>query len=462
MVRQNRAGGVRFLTREPRPNARNLMPSARLPKHVNFWTFLLMQFRSDKESKPMRVLTINTAYSTGGAAKVAYTLHQYMLRQDGIYSVFLSGRGDMVSSQNIITLRQHYLYEYANAIAYRLVAKEGLFYKRRLARILKDLIPHIDIVHMHNIHGYYIDDAVFNILENMPVVWTLHDFWIATGRCTFPVDCKEVMNRCTRCSNILTRYPKTWLLHNFNKTYEMRRELLKMFKNLTLVVPSHAFQTCLANYHIKHRKVKVIYNGINAKVFRPPNSIFERQEIMNKLSVPDDGLPIVCFIARRIYEQRKGFSILNTSLNNLGRAIRLLIIGESKHCLDQFQDNRNINMMSCGYIDDPNILADYLRVADVVVNPSQEETFGLTSIEALSCGARPVVFKLPIFQEVLGEWAIFSQEKNSESLREAILSSLENPFSFHEKQEAYDYVRSYFSLEKMCDNYMALYRRAIG
>lgn len=410
----------------------------------------------------MRVLTINTAYSTGGAAKVALTLHQYMLRQDGIDPVFLSGRGDMVSSQNIITLRRHYLYEYANAIAYRLMATEGLFNKNVLAGILKEVLPNIDIIHMHNIHGYYIDKSVLSIIEDMPVVWTLHDFWIATGRCTFPLDCKELVNRCTRCSHTLTRYPKTWLLHNFDETYAMKRDLLNMFKHLTIVVPSHSFQTCLNKYHIKYHNIKVIYNGIDANVFRPAKSILEKQEIMRKLSLPDDGRPIVCFVARRIAELRKGFSILYASLNNLGKAIRLLIIGESKHCFDQSQFNCNVNMIPCGYLDDPNILTDYLRVADVVVNPSEEETFGLTSIEALSCGARPVVFKLPIFQEVLGEWAIFSEEKNSESLREAILSSLENPLSFHEKQEAHEYVQSCFSLERMCDSYMALYRQAIG
>ena len=409
----------------------------------------------------MRVLTINTTYSTGGAANVALTLHKYMMRQNGIYPVFLSGRGDMVPTDNIITLHHNQLYEYANAIAYRVVANDGIFSKWTFAHILRELLPYIDIIHIHNMHGYYMHDSVLNIIEDMPVVWTLHDFWIATGRCTFPLDCKEWMNCCTHCSYISTRYPRTWVVRNFNKAYAFKRSLFKKFKQLTLVVPSQSFRSHLYNFNIKCLNMEIIYNGIDINIFKPTKNIQEKQNIMHKLSLPDDTLPIMCFMARRVYEPRKNFAILHRSLHDLGREVRLLIIGESNHCLDRMQFGRNIHVMHRGYIKDRNVLTDYLRVADVVVNPSEDETFGLTSLEALSCGARPVVFRIPIFQEVLGKWAVFAQERSSESLRESILHSLENTLSFDEKQNAYEYVRSGFSLERMCDSYIGLYRQAI-
>ena len=43
-----------------------------------------------------------------------------------------------------------------------------------------------DIIHMHNLHGYYINiELLFNYLKrsNRRVVWTLHDCWSFTGHC---------------------------------------------------------------------------------------------------------------------------------------------------------------------------------------------------------------------------------------------------------------------------------------
>lgn len=43
-----------------------------------------------------------------------------------------------------------------------------------------------DIIHLHNIHGYYINSKVlFEYLSklNIPIVWTFHDCWSFTGHC---------------------------------------------------------------------------------------------------------------------------------------------------------------------------------------------------------------------------------------------------------------------------------------
>ena len=44
-----------------------------------------------------------------------------------------------------------------------------------------------DIIHLHNIHGYYINiEILFNYLKKIdkPVVWILHDCWAFTGHCS--------------------------------------------------------------------------------------------------------------------------------------------------------------------------------------------------------------------------------------------------------------------------------------
>ena len=49
---------------------------------------------------------------------------------------------------------------------------------------IKEFAP--DIIHLHNLHGYYINvEILFEYLKeyNKPVVWTLHDCWAFTGHC---------------------------------------------------------------------------------------------------------------------------------------------------------------------------------------------------------------------------------------------------------------------------------------
>ena len=46
-----------------------------------------------------------------------------------------------------------------------------------------------DVIHLHNIHGYYINvEMLFDWIKsrpNMQVKWTLHDCWAFTGRCPY-------------------------------------------------------------------------------------------------------------------------------------------------------------------------------------------------------------------------------------------------------------------------------------
>ena len=44
-----------------------------------------------------------------------------------------------------------------------------------------------DIIHLHNIHGYYFDLNILRCFEKdkIPIVWTLRDTWVVTGRCAY-------------------------------------------------------------------------------------------------------------------------------------------------------------------------------------------------------------------------------------------------------------------------------------
>ena len=68
-----------------------------------------------------------------------------------------------------------------------IVGREGVFSyfgTKRFIKKLKKIDP--DVIHLHNLHGYYLNlPLLFRYIKgsNKKVVWTLHDCWAFTGHC---------------------------------------------------------------------------------------------------------------------------------------------------------------------------------------------------------------------------------------------------------------------------------------
>ena len=75
-----------------------------------------------------------------------------------------------------------------HALKSLLLGGHGLSSKKstkKFVNVIKEINP--DIIHLHNIHGYYINyPLLFEYLKvsKIPVVWTFHDCWPMTGQCT--------------------------------------------------------------------------------------------------------------------------------------------------------------------------------------------------------------------------------------------------------------------------------------
>ena len=70
-----------------------------------------------------------------------------------------------------------------------------------------------DIIHLHDIHGYYINlKVLFDYLResNIPVVWTHHDCWCVSGSSAYfdYYGCKHFDEGCVMCNNT-REYPSS-------------------------------------------------------------------------------------------------------------------------------------------------------------------------------------------------------------------------------------------------------------
>jgi glycosyltransferase involved in cell wall biosynthesis len=70
----------------------------------------------------------------------------------------------------------------------------------------------------------------------------------------------------------------------------------------------------------------------------------------------------------------------------------------------------------------PRELAEIYTAADVFVNPSREESFGMTTIEAKACGTEAIVYKNTACEEIVSKMGGIAVEQDVAALCDAIRS----------------------------------------
>jgi glycosyltransferase involved in cell wall biosynthesis len=128
------------------------------------------------------------------------------------------------------------------------------------------------------------------------------------------------------------------------------------------------------------RKVAVIPNGVDPRIFKPLN----KEEMRQELGYPKDERIVVC-IARLV--PVKGVEYLIRAIKLL-KGVKLIIIGEGSE-RDRLEKIGKKEIEFLGFVA-RNKIPYYLNIADVFVLPSLHEGFGIVLIEAMACGI-PVV-----------------------------------------------------------------------
>lgn len=168
---------------------------------------------------------------------------------------------------------------------------------------------------------------------------------------------------------------------------------------------------------INSEKVKVLYNAVDTKSFRPYD-ISKLQVVKNKIRKLYDinvNQKIILYTGR--LSKEKGVDVLLDAISSLDRHdYKLLIVGSVMHGsnrgddylaqLKNKADKMRSNVVFTNYIPH-SMLPDYYNAADVVILPSiWEEPAGLTMVEALACGALVVTTESGGIPEYVGDDAI--------------------------------------------------------
>jgi len=308
---------------------------------------------------------------------------------NGHESYIAYGRGDRPSKSKLIKIGNQ-ADILAHGLKTALLDRHGFGSKRAteaLVERIKTIRP--DVIGMHNIHGYYLHIGVlfrFFAASDIPVVWTLHDCWSFTGHCTFydSIGCERWKTQCHSCPK-KDKYPRSWGLDNSRANYQDKRQLFQSARNLQLVTPSHWLARQLSQSYLRDVPVRVIHNGVDTQAFQPDYD----HRLLEKYAFGD--AKVVLGVAST-WDERKGLKEFVQLREQLPEAYRIVLVGLSK---------AQINALPPGILGIPRteslaeLNALYAR-AEVYANPTFQDNFPNTNIEALACGTPIAAYRTEI------------------------------------------------------------------
>ena len=272
----------------------------------------------------------------------------------------------------------------------------SFFSTRYLIKRLRNIHP--DIIHLHNLHGYYINlPLLFNYLRDEfdgEIVWTFHDCWPITGHCPYftLADCKKWMVQCEKCPQ-KKLYPISLGRDASEVNYKRKKELFSNLHNLTIICPSKWMVNLVAQSYLKETNTVLVSNGIDLETFRFNVST----EILDKYHIPLNK-KIILGVAN-IWEKRKGLDDFIALSKKLPESYRIILVGLNKRQIRRLP----YNIVGIERTENRFDLVKLYSIADVFINPSVEESFSLVTIEAMACGTPVIALDTSAVKELVSE-----------------------------------------------------------
>jgi len=358
----------------------------------------------------MRILQVNVRLSEGGAAQVARTL-EIELEKLGHTTSFLYGYGKNGYKSKLHNPEKHFkftskLSAAINLIIFRIFGREiaiaPWLTKIRLQKILRKF----DIIHLHVIHSYFLEYKIlFDSIEKsgLPVVWTMHDQWIVTGRCALPGTCQLWRTGCKKCPD-KKAYPPALIDHAARNFYLKKNTLLS-----TLTRDNFQLVSC-ASWLERNIKLAGFKNVVTVK-----NSVDSEFQIeMNKSELKPENSNL--FICRDLRDRNKVDWDLLRQISEIPNQ-SLTIVG----------DNSPADLPKANFLpstSDRSLIVSYYKSHKRLIFTSLVDAYPLTIMEALACGMDVYALKSFAAQEFEKHQNCFLFESPREMF-EALVESIE-------------------------------------
>lgn len=303
----------------------------------------------------------------------------------------------------------------------------------------------IELIHLHNIHNYCVNlPMLFHYIRkrNIPVVWTLHGAWAYTGKCVHHVlaSCNKWKMGCGKCPQ-LDVWPYSKVDHT-KFMWKWKKRQTERIKNLTVVATSEWLSSFVKESFLAPHRLQCIYSGINLHVFKPtPSDFRQKHNCLNKV--------ILLGIADR-WRPGKGLSTMIELADRMDNRYQVVIVG-----IQEGDSRIPENIVAINYTANRQELAQIYTAADIFIQPTRAETFGLVGAEALACGTPVITYRTGGSPEIVDETCGCIVECGDiEGLIRAIKEEVMNR---RFKRENCLKRAEKFGVEKMSQDYLDLY-----
>ncbi len=397
----------------------------------------------------MKILQINSNLNVGSTGKIVEGIGLKVLNEaDESYAAYGRNYNNSALSSykigNKLGMFYHLLFS-------RITDRQGFYSTKATKKLIEKIeIINPDIIHLHNLHGYYLNiEILFNYLSraNKPIVWTLHDCWAFTGHCCYftRVDCTKWITGCNHCP--LTKYyPQSYFIDNSSNNYLNKKELFNKPKQMVFVTVSKWLNRELNKSFLKSYSSEVIYNGVNLEIFKPKS----QHELKNTYGF--ESKKIILGVAN-VWSDLKGLNDFLRLSKSIDDNTIIILIGLTQKQIKQLPSN----IIGIQRTSDQHQLAEYYSMADVFICSSIAESFGLVIAESIACGTPAIVYNTSAMPELIQEGvgyvvergdinavfdkikAVFAKGKESysNSCREFALNNFDEKSSYEKYHQLY-------------------------
>ena len=341
----------------------------------------------------MVVLQINTLYKRGSTGKILAGIeHACDLQGIEHYAAFRYG-GNMINDNHVFTVSSWLDCHVHNRLAH-ITGLQGSFSFIKTVLFLRKVSKiRPDIIHLHNIHGSYINHKLlFKYIQknNIYLIWTLHDCWAFTGGCPHfeKINCYKWKEKCGNCPLAKSN---NQLIDTSKYNLYKKRKLFSAVKNAIIVTPSFWLKKLASQTYLNKYQIRVINNGIDLNVFYPRGAIFRENHNL-------DEKYIILGVAFN-WDHSKGLDVFIKLADILSSDYTIIMVGIN----DSIKESLPDNIISIPRLENQHELAKIYSSADIFLNPTREDTFPTVNIESLACGTPVLTFNTGGSPEVLDD-----------------------------------------------------------
>ena len=396
----------------------------------------------------MRIVLVNSVCGVGSTGRICADLTKTLLSSGNDVRIAY-GRGECPNElkQNAIRIGDNRSVS-VHAIRSRLTDSSGLGSYRATKTFiswLDDLKP--DVIHLHNIHGYYIHvPTLFNYLKlsQAKVIWTLHDTWAISGHsgtCD-KVQCTKWKTGCSRCP-LKKEYPLAYLDFS-HRNWVWKKELFSGLPHLTIVTPSQWLADAVGVSFLKSYKTFVIHNGIDTDTFR----VLDDRSRYNG----SDGKIRILGVANAWskYKGLEDFVKLSKELD--ASKYRITLVGLTSKQIESLPKT----IVGIERTKDVEELVRLYNNSDYFVNMTYCDVFPTVNLEALACGTKVITYSTGGCPETVRDYGGIVVPRGD-------LSGIVNTIRSSPSQKIdIDAVHEDYSIRRFSNDYLNLYNEALN